>query len=80
MFYTYILKSDKDNTHYYGHTKDLKRRLKEHNSGKVRYTKGHLPYKLIYTEEFCSKSEAVKRELYFKSVEGYKWLKEKKII
>ena len=26
-------------------------RLKEHNAGKNRYTKGHLPWVIIYTEK-----------------------------
>ena len=80
MFYTYIIKSQKDNTHYYGSTSNLETRLKYHNQGKVRYTKGRKPWLLHYYEEFETRSEAVKRELFFKSIEGYKWLKERKII
>lgn len=80
MFYAYILKSLKDSTYYKGSTDDLKKRIKQHNSGKVRYTKGHLPYKLHYFEEFDTRAEALKREKFFKSVEGYKWLKKNNII
>jgi putative endonuclease len=79
-YFTYILKSEYDGTYYYGSTKDLKERLKAHNSGKSRYTKGRRPWKLHYFEEFESRSEAVKREAFFKSVEGYIFLKEKNII
>ena len=46
MFYAYILKSLKDQTYYYGSTEDLQDRIKSHNAGKVKYTKGHRPYKL----------------------------------
>ncbi len=80
MFYTYILKSLKDNTYYYGSTSDLNKRLKEHNSNKVKYTKGHTPYKLHYFENYATKSEAVKREKYFKSIDGYIWLKQLEIM
>jgi len=80
MFYTYILKSIKDHSYYYGSTKDIIARLKEHNGGKVKYTKGHKPYILHYVEEYDSKREALKREQFFKSIEGYKWLRENKII
>ena len=80
MFFTYILKSEKDNTYYYGSTNNLEDRLKNHNSGKVRYTKGHLPYKLHYFEEFKSRSESMQRERFFKTIEGYNWLKDKGII
>jgi putative endonuclease len=80
MFFTYVLKSKKDQTHYYGHTQNLDTRLNYHNSGKVKYTTGHRPYEIIYSEEFANRSEAVKRELFFKSLSGYKWLKENEII
>ena len=48
MFYSYILKSLKDHTYYYGSTEKIEDRIKTHNSGKVKYTKGHLPYELHY--------------------------------
>jgi len=75
MYYTYILKSLKDNTYYYGSTSDLNRRLKDHNAGRSRYTKSKRPWKLYYFEEFSTKSEALKKESFFKSIEGYLWLK-----
>ena len=80
MFYTYILKSLKDGKYYYVHSSDISERIKTHNKGKVRATKGRLPVELVYSEEFETRSEAVKRKLYFKSIEGYNWLKENKII
>jgi putative endonuclease len=79
MFYTYILISEVDGTHYYGHTNDLIERLKKHNLGKVRYTKGRRPWKIVYSESFNTKSEAYRREFFFKSIEGYRYLKEKGI-
>jgi putative endonuclease len=80
MFYAYILKSLKDGTYYKGSTDNLQKRIKQHNSGKVKYTKGHLPYQLHYLEEFETRSEALKREKFFKSIDGYKWLKDNNII
>ena len=80
MFYAYILKSLKDKTYYYGSTQNLQERLKIHNSGKVRYTKGHLPYELHYYEIFLTRKEAASREKFFKSIDGYSWLKSKGII
>ena len=62
MTYTvYILISLKDSKRYIGMTSDLNRRLNEHNSGKVKSTKNRRPMKLIYTEEFDSKEDAMKR-------------------
>jgi putative endonuclease len=79
-FFTYILKSELDGTYYYGHTKDLEGRLKKHNDGKVRSTKSKKPWMLHYYEEYDSKSKAYKRELFFKSIEGYNFLKSENII
>jgi len=80
LMFAYILRSIKDGTYYYGSTKDLESRLKEHNNGKVKYTKGHRPYKLHYLEEFSARKEAFERERFFKSIDGYNWLKENGII
>jgi putative endonuclease len=80
VYYAYVLQSENYNTYYYGSTKDLQVRLKEHNAGKVRYTKGRRPWKLHYYEKYESRSEAMKREKFFKSIDGYNYLKESKII
>jgi putative endonuclease len=80
MFYSYILKSKKDGTYYYGSTANLLDRIKTHNTGKVKFTKGHKPYKLHYFETFNSRKEATTRERFYKSIDGYKWLKSKGII
>ena len=78
-FYTYILKSLKDEGYYFGHTSNLCKRLEEHNAGKTKSIKHRCPFLIHYFEAFETKSEAYKRELYFKSFEGRVWLKEKKI-
>jgi len=80
MFYAYILKSLKDDKYYYGSTSDLDKRLKYHNSGKVRSTKNRQPLILIYSESFETKTLAIKREMFFKSKAGYAWLKNNGII
>ncbi len=66
MFYVYILKSDKVNRYYTGHSKDYNKRLNEHNKGKVRSTKPYIPWKVVYIEKFDKKSDAFKRELEIK--------------
>jgi putative endonuclease len=80
MYIAYILKSCKDGTYYYGSTSDLEKRFYYHNSGKSRYTKNKRPWIIHHTETFETKSEALKREMFFKSIDGYIWLKENKII
>jgi len=79
-FFTYVLHSLKDGIHYYGSTSNLDSRLKVHNSGKSKFTKGHRPWEITYSEKFNTRSEAMKREMFFKSIDGNIWLKEKGII
>ena len=63
---------------YRGATNDLEKRFEQHKSGKgAKYTRMHKPVKIAYFEEFDTKSEALKREKYFKSGVGREWLKNK---
>jgi len=62
MFYVYILRSQKSQELYIGYTSDLKKRIKEHNSGRSRYTSGHKPYVLAYYEAYSSQKDAKHRE------------------
>jgi putative endonuclease len=75
LYTTYVLKSVKFDRRYYGHTKNMVNRLSKHNQGKVKSTKAYKPWKVIYTEEFKTKSEAYNREMFFKSIDGYLFLK-----
>jgi putative endonuclease len=61
-FYVYIARCNDDSL-YTGYTNDLKEREKKHNDGEgARYTRGRGPVKIVYSEEFETKSEAMKRE------------------
>jgi putative endonuclease len=80
MYFAYILKSEKTGKHYYGSASDIDRRLKEHNAGEVTSTRGGRPWIIQYVEEYQDKSDATKRERYFKQRSGYKWLKKEGII
>jgi putative endonuclease len=75
MYYTYILKSKKDGKLYVGYTNDLKRRFKRHNDGKVEATKNRLPFILVYYEACINEDKAIKREKYFKTGFGRRFLK-----
>ena len=80
MFYAYILRSQKDGKYYYGSTNNLTDRINRHNKGEVKSTKHRRPFILHYFEEFTERSEAFKREQFFKSIDGYNWLKLNNII
>ena len=75
MYYVYILYSSKNKKLYKGSTKDLKRRLGEHNRGPVTSTKSGSPWKLIYYGAFVSKTDALREELFLKSGKGKERIK-----
>ena len=67
MFHLYILLSEKTNKFYIGSTGNLSDRITRHNSGRSKATKTGIPWKLIYTEAFETRTEAIKREIEIKS-------------
>ena len=69
-YYVYILQSLKDNKFYIGSTSDVEERLRFHNSGKQRSTKGRIPFIVVYSEELPDKGKALKRENQIKSYKG----------
>jgi len=69
-YFVYVLKSQKDNKHYIGSTSNIDKRLAFHNAGHQRSTRTRIPFILIYQEELATKQEALKRELYIKSLKG----------
>jgi putative endonuclease len=75
MFYTYVLKSLKDDKLYTGWTDNLNHRINEHNRGNVVATASRKPLKLVYYEACVNKQKAVKREKYFKTGFGRRFLK-----
>ena len=77
MFYTYVIKSIDHDYYYKGHCQDVAKRLEEHNKGLTKSIKPFIPVKLVYVEEFSELSDAIKREKYFKSAAGRRFLKTK---
>jgi putative endonuclease len=70
-----MLKSLKDEKFYTGHTADLKKRLKQHNSGMVRSTKARRPFELVYWESLETRRDAMLRERELKSLRRAEKLK-----
>lgn len=75
FYYTYVLRSLKDGKLYIGFTENLEKRLSEHDLSRVASTKFRLPFKLVYYESCLDKVKALKREKYFKTGFGRKFLK-----
>lgn len=75
MQYVYVLISQKDRRLYIGTTRDIKKRLSNHNSGHVQATKNRIPFKLIHLESYAELSDAKRREKYLKGGKGHNELK-----
>jgi putative endonuclease len=73
--YVYVLRSQKDGKFYVGYTKDVQKRLEEHNSGKVASTKERRPMELIYWEGCVNQQDATRREKYLKTAWGKRYIK-----
>lgn len=74
MYYVYLIKCE-DKSIYTGITIDLKRRFQEHkNKIGGHYTRTHKIKKILHTEQFQTRSEALKREAEIKG-----WRREKKL-
>ena len=77
MRYTvYLLLSLQTKRTYVGQTEDVENRLGRHNAGYIRSTKAYRPWNLIHVEEYSTRSEAMKREIWMKSPSGRKWIGE----
>lgn len=80
MFYVYVIKNEYGKI-YIGQTGDIDHRLKRHNKElpvkKSSYTfKNKGTWKLIYKEEYRTRSEALKREKHLKSHKGRDWIRQ----
>ena len=73
--YVYVLWSTSNQSIYIGSTRDLRRRLTEHNKGLDRSTKPHRPWELIFYEAHREESDARRRENYLKTTAGRRGLK-----
>ncbi|MFC1622694.1 GIY-YIG nuclease family protein [Patescibacteria group bacterium] len=70
MYYTYILLSSKSHIFYFGSTNNLKNRLILHNKGKIKSTKPHISWKLVWYCAFETEKQARDFEFYLKSGSG----------
>ncbi|PJE50579.1 hypothetical protein COV27_02760 [candidate division WWE3 bacterium CG10_big_fil_rev_8_21_14_0_10_39_14] len=76
MLYTVYILRTSSNTLYVGQTNNLEKRLKEHknkSSRSAKYIKYFEYFKLVYSEEYSTRIEAMRRERQLKG-----WTKSKK--
>ncbi len=74
MWFIYLIEC-KDRSIYTGITNDLVKRFKYHRNGRGgHYTRSHKVVKLLYSERFKTKNDALKREYQIKG-----WKREKKL-
>ncbi len=73
MDYLYILLSETKSRTYTGVTESLEKRLKEHNSGRVKSSR---PYRILCTEAFPTSIDARQAERFYKSTAGRRRLKQ----
>jgi len=78
-YWVYILQNETTGKLYKGHTSELEKRIERHNtdeSGSMRYThKQKGPWRLIYSEEYPTRAEAMNQERFLKSGQGREWIK-----
>jgi putative endonuclease len=78
MFYTYVAQSIEDSNYQYkGHCENMETRLREHNSGNTKSNKHKAPFKIIYFEESETREEAIRKEKYWKTAAGRRYLHKK---
>ncbi len=74
MNVVYILQSEINHRYYVGSAKDLSTRLDEHNSGRSKNTSSTRPFKVVFSQEFPTLSEARKIEYKLKKFKSRKIL------
>ncbi|PYJ41614.1 MAG: endonuclease [Verrucomicrobia bacterium] len=70
MFYVYVLKNQKTGRRYIGSCRSIVDRLHRHNSGQSKATRHGMPWSLVHSESFRTRTEAVRREMFYKTGRG----------
>ncbi|MGH9686516.1 MAG: GIY-YIG nuclease family protein [Candidatus Acidiferrales bacterium] len=67
MYHVYILQSVSSGRYYVGQTVDLVSRVAYHNANYSKSLKNRGPWKLLYSEKYATRAEAMRRERQIKS-------------
>lgn len=82
QFWTYILENAAGKF-YIGSTEDLDRRVIDHNDpsrSRSKYTEKHSPWKLVWSESYATRSEAMAREKQIKGMKSAMWIRNQLLI
>jgi putative endonuclease len=74
-YFLYILQSQSKETFYIGSSDDPERRIEYHNAESKGYTKRYRPWKLVYSNGFKTKEEALRAERKVKSWKSKKMIR-----
>ena len=74
VYFVYIIESEIDGTYYVGASQDPMARLEKHNSNHKGFTARKQPWKLVYTETYQNKTEALRREVFLKKQKSREFL------
>ena len=76
----YVLYSETYDKIYIGRTTNLPERFKSHNElGKKGWTIKFRPWRIVHTEAFATKAEAIQREKELKSAAGRRWIRNERL-
>jgi putative endonuclease len=73
-FYVYILYSAQADKYYIGSSQDLQDRIYRHTNSGSKFTKFVHDWKLVYSETFEARSQAIKRETGIKRKKSRKYI------
>nr|AQQ74893.1 hypothetical protein [uncultured bacterium] len=74
-YWVYVLRSEKTGRFYTGSCEDLTKRVEQHNTGQNKSTRHGVPWILVHSESYATRSEAMQRERYLKTGRGRDELK-----
>jgi putative endonuclease len=77
MYHAYVIRSVNYGVLYKGHCQDMEVRLKQHNAGKTRSIAKFVPFEVVVIETFPTLEESIRREKYFKTAAGRRFIKSK---
>lgn len=75
MYWTYLLENSQGKI-YIGSTSNIENRVRDHNEKGNRWTSSYENWNLIYKEKFETRSEAMKREKFLKSLKAGQRIKQ----